>query len=242
MPFGLTNAPATFQSCIDDCLRPYIEDFVVCYIDDILIYSTNEKEHEEHVRQVLQRLKEFGLYCKAEKCQFEVSEVSFLGFVITPAGVGMESDWIATIEDWPTPKSIRDVQVLLGFMNFYQKFIQKYAKVTLPLMELLKKSETFHSKTLGGSAKWEWSREAELAFRKLKRTFTEAPILLHFDPAKPIILQTNASGFATAGILIQYDVFGVLRPVNFYSRKCSPAEQNYDTYDQELLAIVETLK
>jgi hypothetical protein len=80
-----------------------------------------------------------------------------------------------------------------------------------------------------------------LAFRKLKRTFTEAPILQHFDPAKPIILQMDASGFAIADILNQYDVFGVLRPVNFYSRKCSPAEQNYDTYDRKLLAIVETL-
>jgi len=72
MPFGLTNAPATFQAYIDDCLRPYIDDFAVCYLDDILIYSTNEKEHEDHVRKVLQRLQEFGLYCKAEKCQFGV--------------------------------------------------------------------------------------------------------------------------------------------------------------------------
>jgi hypothetical protein len=243
MPFGLTNAPATFQSYIDDCLRPYIDDFAVCYLDDILIYSTNEKEHEEHVRQVLQRLKEFGLYCKAEKCQFGVSEVGFLGFVITPDGVGMESDRISTIEDWPTPKSVRDVQVLLGFTNFYRRFIRKYAKVTLPLTELLKKTEASPRGKKGAhTVKWEWTREAELAFRKLKRTFTEAPILQHFDPAKPIILQTDASGFAIAGILNQYDVFGVLRPVNFYSRKCSPAEQNYDTYDRELLAIVETLK
>jgi len=242
MPFGLTNAPATFQSYIDDCLWPYIDDFAVCYLDDILIYSANEKELEEHVRQVLQRLKEFGLYSKAEKCQFGVSEVGFLGCVITPDGVGMESDRISTLEDWPTPKSVRDVQVLLGFTNFYRRFIRKYAKVTLPLTELLKKSETSRGKKSEGSAQWEWTLEAELAFRNLKWTFTEAPILQHFDPAKPIILQTDASGFAIAGILNQYDVFGVLRPVNFYSRKCSPAEQNYDTYDRELLAMVETLK
>jgi len=252
MPFGLTNAPATFQSYIDDCLRPYIDDFAVCYLDDILIYSTNEKDHEEHVRQVLQRLKEFGLYCKAEKCQFGVSEVGFLGFVITPNGVSMESDQISTIEDWPTPKSIRDVQVLLRFTNFYRRFIRKYAKVTLPLTELLKKADKAGEPPEGrprrqksenhGKVKWEWTRQAELAFRKLKRTFTEAPILQHFDPAKLIILQTDASGFAIAGILNQYDGFGVLRPVNFYSRKCSSAEQNYDTHDREVLAIVETLK
>jgi len=90
-------------------------------------------------------------------------------------------------------------------------------------------------------AKWEWTWQAEVAFRKLKRTFTNVPILQHFDPAKPIILQTDVSGFAIAGILNQYDVFVVLRQVNFYSQKCSSAEQNYDTYDRELLAIVETL-
>jgi len=93
-----------------------------------------------------------------------------------------------------------------------------------------------------GKVKWEWTRQAELVFRKLKRTITEAPIPQHFDPAKPIILQTDTSGIEFAGILNQYDVFGGLRAVNFYSRKCSPAEQNYDTYDRELLAIVETLK
>jgi hypothetical protein len=118
MPFGLTNAPATFQAYIDDCLRPYIDDFAVCYLDDILIYSTNEKLHEDHVRKVLLRLPEFGLYCKSEKCQFGVSEVGFHGFIINSDGIGMESDRISTIEDWPTLKSVRDVQVLLGYVNF----------------------------------------------------------------------------------------------------------------------------
>ena len=114
----------------------------MCYLDDILIYSTKEKEHEDHVRKVLQRLQEFGLCCKAEMCQFSVSEVGFLGFIINSYAIGMESDRISTIEDWPTPKSVRDVQVLLGFANFYRRFIMKYAKVTLPLTELLKETVT----------------------------------------------------------------------------------------------------
>jgi len=247
MPFGLTNAPASFQGYIDDCLRPSIDDFTVCCLDDILIYSTNEKEHEEHVRKVLERLREFGLYCKAEKCVFGVLEVGFLGFVINSEGMSMESDSISTIEDWPIPKSVRDVKVLRGFANFYRRFIRKYAKVTFPLTELLKRRETAdttkHSqKSNKPRYKWEWTRDAELAFQKLKKAFTDAPILQHFDLQKPIILQTDASGFAIAGILNQFDGFGILRPVNFYSRKCSAAEQNYDTYDRELLAIVETMK
>jgi len=118
MLFGLTNAPATFQAYIDDCLRPYIDDFAVCYLDDMLIYSTNEKEHKDHVKTVLERRRQFGLYCKAEKCQFGASEIGFLRFIISSDAIGMESDRISTIEDWPTPKSIRDVQVLLGFTNF----------------------------------------------------------------------------------------------------------------------------
>jgi len=145
----------------------------------------------------------------------------------------MESARIFTIEDWPTPESVGDVQVLLGFANFYRRFIRKYAKVTAPISNLLKTQ---------GSGKWEWTRDAELAFQKLKTAFTEALILQHFNPQKPIILRTDASGFAIAGILNQFDGFGILCLVNFYSRECSPAEQNYETYDRELLAIVETMK
>jgi len=142
MPFGLTNAPGTFQAYIDDCLRPYIDDFTVCYLDDILIYSNNEKEHEDHVRKVLQCPQEFGLYCKAEKCQFGVREVGFLGFVINSDGIDMESDRISTIEDWPSPESVWDVQVLLGFTNFYRRFNRKHAKVTAPISNLVKTQGT----------------------------------------------------------------------------------------------------
>jgi len=188
MPFGLTNAPVTFQAYIDDCLQPYRDNFAVCYLDHILLYSTNEKEHEEHIRKVVQTLQEFGLYCQAEKCQFSFSEVSFLGFIVNSDGIGMESVRISTIQDWPTPKSVRDVQVLVRFANFYRRFIRKYVKVTLLLTELLKKTETLNApKTSVKSNKptynWEWTREAELAFRNPKRAFTWAPILQHFNPA-----------------------------------------------------------
>ena len=131
-------------------------------------------------------------------------------------------------------------------------FIWKYAKETLPLTELPKKSDKAGEPPNGkpqcqksenhGKVKWEWTQQAKLAFREVKRTSTEAPILRHFNPAKPIILQMDMSGFAITGILNQYDAFGVLRPLNFYSRKSSLAEWNYDTDDPELLAIVESQK
>ena len=141
---------------------------------------------------------EFGLICKVKKCQFGDSEVGFLGFVVTPSAVSMELDRISKIEDRPTPKSISDVQVLIGFTKFYQRFIRKYAKVTLPLTELLNKADKAgeppegrpqpQKSENGGTVKWKWNRQARLAFRKLKRTFMEALILRHFDQAKPIIL------------------------------------------------------
>jgi hypothetical protein len=125
MPSGLTNAPATIHAYIDDCLQPDIDNFTMCYINDILIYSTNEDDHEDHGRKVLERLREFELDCKAEKCQFGLSYVGFLGIIINSEGVGIESDRICTIEHWPTPKSVRVVQVLLGFTNLYRRFIRK---------------------------------------------------------------------------------------------------------------------
>jgi hypothetical protein len=141
MPYELTNAPATFQANSDGCLRPYIDHFAVCYLDNILIYSTNAEEYEVQVRKVVEQLREFGLCGKAEKCLFGVSEVGFLGFVISPDGIAMDSDRISTIEDWPTPESVRDVHVLHGFTNLYWWFIKKYAKVRTLISDLLKKAE-----------------------------------------------------------------------------------------------------
>jgi hypothetical protein len=186
----------------------------VCYLDDILIYSTNEEEHEEQVRKVLERLRDFGLHGKAKRCRIGVSEVGFHGVVISPDGIAIESDRISTIEDWPTPECVREVQVLLEFTNFYRRSIRKYAKATTPISAQLKKAE---NPRMSKQVKWEWTRDAELAFRKLKWDFTDSPILNYLDPAKPIILQTDASGVAKAGILNQCDGFGILRPVNFYS-------------------------
>jgi len=233
MPFGLTHAPATFQSSIDDCLWPYIDDLTVRYLHGTLIYSTNEMEHEPHVRQVVYQPTEFGLYCNAEMCQFELSEVGFMGCIITPDGLGMESDRICTIEDCPTPTSNRNGQVLLRFTNFYQRSIRKFAKVSCPLTELLKIVDMAGEPPEGrprcqksenrGTVKWEWTQQAEMAFRKLQRTFTEAPILQHFTPAKPIILQTDPSGSAICGSVNQNESVMVLKSVNVYSRKCSLA-------------------
>jgi hypothetical protein len=211
MLFGLTNAPAIDQTNIVYCIRPHIDDFAVFILDNILICSANKEGLEHQVRKLLGPLNECCLYPKGEKCHFGVNEVAFLGFVISPNGISMPSDHILKIKDWPTPESVRDVEVLLGFMNFHRRFVTKYANVTTPISELLKKVEPSRTPK---QFKWKSTHDAKLAFWKLNRSFTDAPSLDHFNSAKPIILQTHGCGLTIAGILNQYDVFGNLRPVN----------------------------
>jgi len=139
MSFGFTHKSATFLGEIDCCPRPYIEDFRKCYLDDILIYLTTEIEHDDHVKNVLEGLCKIILYWKTEQWQFGATEIVYLGLIFSSNWIGLESDRIWTIEDWRTPKSIRDVQVLFGLTMFYRRFIRKYVKVMAPISDLLKK-------------------------------------------------------------------------------------------------------
>jgi len=230
MPFGLTNAPGSFQAFINSVLHEFLDTFCIAYMDDILIYSNTYEEHVQHVRQVLQRLQENELYIKLEKSQFHAQEISFLGYTISPAGISMEPDRIAVITEWPVPQSVNDIQVFLGFANFYRRFIDGYSRVALPITNLLKKN-----------SKFEWTTIANVAFNDLKSRFTSGPILRHFDASLPIVLHTDASGFAISGILSQVHD-NQLHPVAFWSRKLNPAECNYDIHDGELLAIVSAMK
>jgi len=240
MPFGLTNAPATFQAYINQALAGLMDTCCVVYLDDILIFSDSREEHTRHLRQVLERLKKHALYASRKKCQFFTSEVEFLGFIVSTAGVAMDPSRIKTIEEWQAPASLHDVQVFLGFANFYRRFIRNYSKVAQPLTALLKGSQ--NGKKTGEFA---LSEGAEQAFRQLKEAFTTAPILCHYDPAAPLRIETDASTFAIAGILSQLQEVNGQKdwhPVAFHSRKMIPAEQRYETHDQELMAIVECFK
>src|ERR1700738_2166443 len=230
VPFGLCNAPTTFQHLMNDVLREYLDDFVVIYLNDVLIYSETTSEHKRHVRMVLEKLRQAGLYAKPEKCQFSVQEVAFLGYLISPHGVRMNLKKVEAVTSWLTPQSQHDIQVFLKFANFYQKFINEYSRVVTPLTALLKKDVTFR-----------WSLEAQKAFWTLKKAFTTAPILHHFDCTRLAILEADASNEALGGTVSQYDDNGVLHPCAFHSRKFTPAERNYEIYDKEMLTIVECM-
>jgi hypothetical protein len=242
MPFGLANAPATFQAYINEALEGLMDFTCVVYLDDILIYSSDPAEHEEHVKQVLERLRAYGLYVKLSKCAFGVEQVEFLGYVISANGVAMELSRVETIKDWPIPRSYYEVQVFLGFANFYRRFIERYSAIARPLTSLMKGSQNGRKQ-----GPFQWGKEQQQAFDKLRDAFVNAPVLIHFDPTKPIRLETDASGFAIAAILSQPGEWPVKpgerpnwHPVAFFSRKLDAAEMNYGTPDQELLAIVKS--
>ena len=143
MPFGLTNAPAAFQSYINQALRGLVDDFCIVYLDDILIFSKIEEEHAEHLRLVCDRLRTAELYAKPSKCQFFQKEMEFLGFIVDEQGVRMDPDRVRTISEWKEhpPGTYRDVQVFLGFCNFYRRFIQGYSRIATPFTSLMKGSK-----------------------------------------------------------------------------------------------------
>jgi len=231
MPFGLTNAPSTFQDMMNHVLSDLLDVGVLAYMDDILVYSKTEDDHNRLVKEVLKRLQDNGLAVSPEKCVWKAEEVEFLGYVIGRNGTQMSQNKVKAVLSWPQPTSLTETQSFLGFANFYQRFIQNYSQIARPLMELTKKTE-----------KWSWNRKAGEAFEKLKQRFTTAPILAHFDPAKPVILETDTSDFAIGAVLSQPDEENRLHPIAFHSRKFTPAEINYEIHNKELLAIVDAFK
>jgi hypothetical protein len=196
MPFGLTNAPATFQAYINRALAGLVDTCCVVYLDDILIYSDSHAEHVRHVREVLARLRKFALYANRKKCRFFATEVEFLGFIVSTEGVAMDKRRVATIEEWPTPTSVREVQTFLGFANFYRRFIRFYSKIVHALTSLTKGNKKGKQ-----PVPINWGDAQEQAFRKIKAAFTEAPILRHYQPNARLRLETDASQFAISAIV-----------------------------------------
>ncbi|CAD0055203.1 unnamed protein product [Aureobasidium pullulans] len=231
MPFGLTNAPATCQMMINDTLREYLDRTVVAYLDDILIYTNgNLEQHVKDVQQVLTKLQERRLKANPKKCEFHVKETEFLGFIIGVDGIRIDPAKITSIKEWPTPKNLKEVQSFLGLANYNRKFISGYSQTALPLVELTKQDTPFI-----------WKERQQKAFEALKQACIDGPTLRMFDSGKLVHIETDASDRAIGACLTQ-DHEGKRHPVAYYSRKMTPAEQNYDIHDKELLAIVAALQ
>ncbi|KAH9274681.1 hypothetical protein BASA83_002867 [Batrachochytrium salamandrivorans] len=165
------------------------------------------------------------------QCHFYQTEIKYLGYIISSSGVSMDPSKIKAVQEWPAPRKVRDLQVFLGFTNFYRALVHDYSNMTCHMTKLFKKDTLFI-----------WGPEQQTSFENLKTAFANSTLLLHPDDSRPFILETDASDYAISGILSQYDENEVLRPIAFYARQMNSAERNYEIYDKELLAVVESFK
>ncbi|KAK2886271.1 hypothetical protein Q8A73_020217 [Channa argus] len=220
MTFGLTNALAVFQNLVNDVLGDMLNRFVFVYLDDILIFSTSETEHVTHVRKVLSHLYQNNLFVNAEKCVFHAPSVSFLGYIVSPAGVEMDLGKVSAVRDWPVPESRKQLLHFLGFANFYRCFINNYSSIAAPLYKLTLCKSSFS-----------WSPSASQDFSHLKDTFSSAPNLSLPDRSNQFIVEVDASDVGVGA------VDSKVHPWGFFSRRLSEAEQIYDVGNRELLAV-----
>jgi len=206
MPFGLSNAPSTFMHLMNQVLRPFLSNFVVVYFDDILIYSKNEEEHLEHVKMVLDVLKDNELYVNLKKCVFLQTRLVFLGFVISSEGIQVDDSKVEAIKGWSTPTNISEVRSFHGLATFYRRFIRNFSTIMAPITECLKKG------------KFKWDEAAEASFQEIKEKLSSAPILILPDFNKTFELECDASGVGIGAVLSQDR-----RPIAFFSEKLSKA-------------------
>jgi hypothetical protein len=226
MSFGLTNAPAYFMYLMNKVFMEYLDKFMVVFIDDILIFSKNEEEHDKHLRLVLQKLKENQLYAKLNKCEFWLEEVSFLGHIISEGGISVDPSKVKDVLSWRTPQNVFDIRSFLGLAGYYRRFIEGFSKISKPMMELLAKGKTF-----------EWMPRCEASFQELKKRPTTALVLTMPDMEKPFLIYCDASDQGLGCELMQYD-----HVVVYVSRQLRKHEEKYSIHDLELAAVVHALK
>ena len=232
MPFGLTNAPATFMTLMNDILRPFLDKFVIVYLDDILIYSKDAQSHAHHLRTILNTLRQHHLYAKESKCEFFRTSIEFLGHQVSDHGTAPTAEKIAAVRDWPSPTTLKELQSFLGFTNFLRRYIYRYSFLATPLTDLVRKDQAF-----------EWTPAAQTAFEQLKAAVTNAPVLQIASPDRnhPFQLYTDASDFAIGALLTQDQGLGQ-KPVAYLSRKLHGPETRWPTHDKEMLAIVNAFR
>jgi hypothetical protein len=226
MFFGLTNAPAYFMYLMNKVFMEYLDKFVVVFIDDILVFSRNEEEHEEHLRLVLQKLPEHQLYAKFSKCDFWLKEVSFLGHTITDGGIVVDPSKVQDVLNWNPPKNVPEIRSFLGLAGYYRRFIEGFSKIVKPLTSLLEKG-----------MKFKWDDKCQACFEELKKKLTTAPVLIMPNIHKGFDVYCDASRQGLGCVLMQEG-----KVVAYASRQVIKHEQNYPTHDLELAAIVHTLK
>ena len=226
MPFGLTNAPAAFMDLMNRVFCPYLDQFVVVFIDDILVYSKDAQEHEHHLRIVLQILRDNQLFAKLSKCDFWLKEVSFLGHIVSTEGIRVDPMKIEAVMNWKPPRNVTEVRSFLGLAGYYWRFVQGFSVITSSLTRLLRKG-----------VKFEWDDKCQSSFELLKEILVEAPVLIQPTSSRDYTMCSDASRIGLGCVLMQDG-----KVVVYASRQLKPHEQNYPTHDLVLAAVVFALK
>ncbi|GJT71004.1 putative reverse transcriptase domain-containing protein [Tanacetum coccineum] len=226
MPFGLTNAPAIFMDLMNRVCKPYLDKFVIVFIDDILIYSKSEEEHEVHLKAILDLLKKEKLYAKFSKCEFWLQEVQFLGHVVNRDGIHVDPSKVESVKNWKIPESSTEIRSFLGLAGYYRRFIENFSKIAKPLTLLTQKNKTYV-----------WGNEQDEAFRILKEKLCNAPVLALPDGPDDFVVYCDASKQGFGCVLMQRG-----KVIAYASRQLKKHEKNYTTHDLELGAMVFPLK
>ncbi|KAL0546890.1 hypothetical protein IC582_016808 [Cucumis melo] len=226
MSFGLTNDPAVFMDLMNRVFREFLDTFVIVFIDDILIYSKTEAEHEKHLRMVLQTLRDNKLYAKFSKCEFWLKQVSFLGHVVSKVGVSVDPAKIEAVTGWTRPSTVSEVRSFLGLAGYYRRFVENFSRIATPLTQLTRKGAPFV-----------WSKACEDSFQNLKQKLVTAPVLTVPDGSGSFVIYSDASKKGLGCVLMQQG-----KVVAYASRQLKSHEQNYPTHDLELAAVVFALK
>jgi len=211
---------------VNSVFMDYLDKFVVVFIDDILIYSKTEAEHEEHLRLVLQRLREHKLYAKFSKCEFWIDEVRFLGHVVSKGGIAVDPSKVSTVTNWKVPEIPKEVRGFLGLAGYYRRFIENFSRIAKPMTSLLEKDAEFR-----------WTNAQQAAFDELKKRLTTAPVLTLPDQQKKFIVYCDASRDGLGCVLMQEG-----KVIAYTSRQLRKHELNYPTHDLEFAAVVHALK
>ena len=226
MPFGLTNAPAAFMDLMNRVFRPYVDQFVVVFIDDILVYSKDRENHEAHLRVVLETLRKEQLYAKLNKCEFWLNEVSFLGHIVSKEGIRVDPKKIEVVIEWKPPRNVIEIRSFLGLADYYRIFVKGFSMIAAPMTRLLQKDVRF-----------EWSENCQRSFEKLKAFLTKALVLTQLTCSKEYVIFSDASLNGLGCVLMQEG-----KVIAYASRQLKPHERNYLTHDLELAVIVFALK
>ncbi|MFS7937847.1 putative nucleotidyltransferase, Ribonuclease H [Helianthus anomalus] len=226
MPFGLTNAPTVFMDLMNRVCKPYLDKFVIVFIDDILIYSKSQEEHEQHLRLILDLLRKEQLYAKLSKCDFWLREVHFLGHVVNRDGIHVDPSKVDSIRNWPAPRTPTEIRQFLGLAGYYRRFIKDFSKIAQPLTLLTQKGVVYR-----------WGNTQETAFQYLKDRLCSAPILSLPEGTDDFVVYCDASIQWLGCVLMQWD-----KVIAYASRQLKVHERNYTTHDLELGAVVFALK